>query len=58
MTVSPRDIQSPHYCYRAQSYGKIFKKPNYKTNYNTENQLININQFTIYSVYNKLLYND
>ena len=52
MTVSPRDIQSPHYCYRAQSYGKIFKKPNYKTNYNTENQLININQFTLYSANN------
>ena len=44
MTVSPRDIQSPHYCYRAQRYGFLWKPPNITTKYNIDYQLININQ--------------
>gem|GEM_PF-6494102 len=44
MTVSPRDIQSPHYCYRAQKYCFLLNPPNNTTKYNIDYQLININQ--------------
>lgn len=44
MTVSPRDIQSPHYCYRAQKYCFLLNRPNNSTKYNIDYQLINIYQ--------------
>jgi len=44
MTVSPRDIQLPHYCYRAQRYCLLFYPPNNNRKYNIDYQLININQ--------------
>ena len=44
MTVSPRDIQPPHYYFRGQSYGILFNQPNNTTNYNIDYQLINIYQ--------------
>lgn len=51
MTVSPRDIQSPHYCYRAQRYGFLWKPPNNTTKYNIDYQLININQVKIFGIF-------
>ena len=47
MTVSPRDIQSSHYCYRAQRYDFLPNPPNYDTKYNIDYQLININQLRL-----------
>jgi hypothetical protein len=44
MTVSPRDIQLPHYCYRAQRYCFLAYTPNYCGKYNIDYQLINIYQ--------------
>ena len=44
MTVSPRDIQPPHYYFRGQSYGILLNQPNYIENYDIDYQLINIYQ--------------
>lgn len=44
MTVSPRDIQPPHYYFRGQRYGILLNQPNYIENYNIDYQLINIYQ--------------